>query len=54
MLFRCLKFAVGGKESNTAMAKSLFKLEQPLGMVFFSLSLSLPNLNDLSNCMMFE
>ncbi|KAL1560090.1 Autophagy-related protein 8C-like [Salvia divinorum] len=30
MLFTCLKFAVGEKKSNLAMAKSSFKLEHPL------------------------
>ncbi|XP_041991379.1 autophagy-related protein 8C-like [Salvia splendens] len=30
MLFTCLKFAVGEKKSNLAMAKGSFKLEHPL------------------------
>lgn len=34
MLFGCLKFAVRDRNSNPAMAKSSFKLDHPLGMLF--------------------
>lgn len=46
MLFRCLKFAVGDKSQNLAMAKSSFKLEHPLGMMFLTY---LPILIDLGS-----
>lgn len=36
MLFQCLKFAVRDQSTNLAMAKSSFKLEHPLGMLFIS------------------